>query len=1090
MSENVELEVNVKDNGLEKLNVDLAEMQRQTKELAGQIQSTGKELGSATKKYAGFNKQAQEGKVPLSAYKKALADLGAAVREGELKNKAYAGVAKALTDQLGKLKEAAKAAAKDNAELDKQVGNLSKRLEQAVQQIDKYKAALERARAKADKPKGGNSLWSKEEIDSLSKINQEANDSTRKLKEVKKSADDARMSWLRAFAVFQTARYTVTNLMSSIEEGAQQLDLERILSQQFSAFPRELKKAQELTQGVVAKGALTKSYALMSSFGIPMDQFAENMELVQKMAIRTGQSADFLTDSFARGISRLSPLILDNLGIQVSLKDANMEYASSTGVLVTEMTKQERIAALLTATLAKLETNTKGVSLSADSAAASVARFEAGLEDTWMWVKEKGGDIINLLDKMFQTQKSDTNDIGSVFERALAPLSKLKEAGLLGVIPTEMERTRDAIGLVAKFLPEASEPWDQFTKSVEDANRAILYSRTIASEQGGAWQDEYSTTRAFLGRGSSQEEVETLGQWGEAIQMIRDEQALALDIVQKTLDANKENLTAGQKSALVETAMSRARDVAILKLRAMASAQKEQGIAVADTFRVSSAFYDLLALKWTENNKTNEAALANMDAQVVAMREQSETAQLILNIREGQSVAEQRVAERVKELSEVQQKIAEAETTYAAAREEGRGKEELAALQQLRMQERRIQAEQGFWTTRVKAEDEWFKGYKTASDAVLKTEILRLRTLAAQLKVLEDQQNAYANLGPVDKPGHWGKGPMQLGGSAQAEANADQLEGLLGGEGNTRRGGSGKRNKNSIKEWFTSTVGPWMEGQLAASEENRIGEDLLRSDGGLLSKLFALMGTSGSLNGKGEMEAWQEQFEEVQTLYTEHYGSLDQNTQKYVRVMMSQLDKADQGVSKHIQNLMDWKAALTGVTDGMSFMRDGMDKTMSLGGGVTQNLFGSDIINMVDGMSTSLGKMNDALGTSEEAYGLVTGAAPALRAFTKELGANLRQQAALEMLMNAAAAWAAGAAQNYPKMAMHIAAATMYGMVASKIVRLPSKSSDSTSGSGSRGSRGTTNINISIVGDIVRTEAERGVLVQRAIDAARAEGAI
>ena len=60
--------------------------------------------------------------------------------------------------------------------------------------------------------------------------------------------------------------------------------MDRVLNKQFASFEATIRKAQELTSGTVSKGGLTKSYALMSSFGIPMDKFAENMELVQKTA--------------------------------------------------------------------------------------------------------------------------------------------------------------------------------------------------------------------------------------------------------------------------------------------------------------------------------------------------------------------------------------------------------------------------------------------------------------------------------------------------------------------------------------------------------------------------------------------------------------------------------------------------------------------------------------------------------------------------------------------------------------------------------------------------------------------------------------
>lgn len=266
------------------------------------------------------------------------------------------------------------------------------------------------------------------------------------------------------------------------------------------------------------------------------------------------------------------------------------------------------------------------------------------------------------------------------------------------------------------------------------------------------------------------------------------------------------------------------------------------------------------------------------------------------------------------------------------------------------------------------------------------------------------------------------------------------------------------------------------------------------TDSGLFTGMPGLLSAFGGLGSdKAKMEAWQKQFEDIQTAYGKVYRFLDADTKKYVNEMMDQLYKADNSIRDHLDTLERWSKALTGVGDAMKFMREGMDKAVSgkdgAGNKWSQQMFGSDVLAVVDGMTESLGRMNSALGQQDEAYGLITGAAPALRAFTKELGANLRQQALLEMLMNGAAAWAAGASGQWEKAAMHIVAATMYGAVAAKAIRLPSKSSDSSAGTGSS-NRNSTEIHVHIQGDIVQTEAERGVMVDRALAAARAEGAI
>ena len=82
------------------------------------------------------------------------------------------------------------------------------------------------------------------------------------------------------------------------------------------------------------------------------------MGMVGKVAAATGQDMGFLLDSLTTGIGRMSPMILDNLGIQVSLSEANEAYAESIGKSTSELTKAEQQTALMAQVMQKLTENT------------------------------------------------------------------------------------------------------------------------------------------------------------------------------------------------------------------------------------------------------------------------------------------------------------------------------------------------------------------------------------------------------------------------------------------------------------------------------------------------------------------------------------------------------------------------------------------------------------------------------------------------------------------------------------------------------------------------------------------------------------
>lgn len=87
-------------------------------------------------------------------------------------------------------------------------------------------------------------------------------------------------------------------------------------------------------------------------------QLPDAMQYLAKVSSATGEDMNFMLDSLVRGVGRLSPMILDNLGIQVDLNEAYEIYAASVGKSVDELTKQEQQTALMNVVMEKLAENT------------------------------------------------------------------------------------------------------------------------------------------------------------------------------------------------------------------------------------------------------------------------------------------------------------------------------------------------------------------------------------------------------------------------------------------------------------------------------------------------------------------------------------------------------------------------------------------------------------------------------------------------------------------------------------------------------------------------------------------------------------
>jgi len=112
------------------------------------------------------------------------------------------------------------------------------------------------------------------------------------------------------------------------------------------------------------------------------NQLPDAMGYLGKVSAATGEDMSYMLDSLVKGVGRLSPMILDNLGIQVNLTEANEAYAKSIGVATSELTKEQQQAALMAQVMQKLETNTAAMPDVLGSAAANMATLKARFQDT------------------------------------------------------------------------------------------------------------------------------------------------------------------------------------------------------------------------------------------------------------------------------------------------------------------------------------------------------------------------------------------------------------------------------------------------------------------------------------------------------------------------------------------------------------------------------------------------------------------------------------------------------------------------------------------------------------------------------------
>ena len=132
------------------------------------------------------------------------------------------------------------------------------------------------------------------------------------------------------------------------------------IAQSFVALGGSIEAMRKGSLGLITDVELMKSFNVAAS--LVSRDFAQKlpdaMLALGKVAASTGQDMGFLLNSLTTGVGRLSPMILDNLAIQVSLTDAYEDFASANGLVATELSKTEQQAALMAQVMAKLNANT------------------------------------------------------------------------------------------------------------------------------------------------------------------------------------------------------------------------------------------------------------------------------------------------------------------------------------------------------------------------------------------------------------------------------------------------------------------------------------------------------------------------------------------------------------------------------------------------------------------------------------------------------------------------------------------------------------------------------------------------------------
>jgi len=135
--------------------------------------------------------------------------------------------------------------------------------------------------------------------------------------------------------------------------------------------PGILDQLRAATKGTVSDLNLMTAAVKADNFKIPLDTLAKGLQFAQQRAKDTGESVDYLVNSFVTGIGRKSTMILDNLGISAVAVREKLGGIGTESASVGQMA--EAVSAIIEEEMSKIEDSTD---LAADSAGQLRTEFE------------------------------------------------------------------------------------------------------------------------------------------------------------------------------------------------------------------------------------------------------------------------------------------------------------------------------------------------------------------------------------------------------------------------------------------------------------------------------------------------------------------------------------------------------------------------------------------------------------------------------------------------------------------------------------------------------------------------------------------
>ena len=271
-----------------------------------------------------------------------------------------------------------------------------------------------------------------------------------------------------AYAGAAATIFAITQAFSALNRAAQAEQTVQGVNALATAIgesgPEIISGLQEITKGQLSVAEAAKAANLALSSGFNADQISELADIATKASRALGVPLQQAFERLTRGVVKLEPELLDELGIFTRIEPAAERYASQLGKTASQLSNFEKRQAFANAVAEEGAEKFKAIDTETTTTAEQLEKFSATLQD----VGQKFGVAI-------------AGFVGPLAEFLSAPTAAIATFGILvkTVLGTAIRELQQKVQAIGPASIAAADGFAEFTlkgKALQKANAAVSSS--------------------------------------------------------------------------------------------------------------------------------------------------------------------------------------------------------------------------------------------------------------------------------------------------------------------------------------------------------------------------------------------------------------------------------------------------------------------------------------------------------------------------------------------------------------------------------------------------------------------------------------